>query len=249
MARERSPDGPPSPGRGEFATTHWSMVVAAGQHADAHASEALEQLCRTYWYPLYAYARRRGCPPADAEDLIQEFFARLLAREYLARADPVKGRFRTFLLRGVDYLLADERDRAHTLKRGSGVAPISIDEHAAERRYRHEPADALTPERVFERSWISAVLERAAGRLRAEYEASGRAGIHDVLSAFRLDAAGQPAYAEVAARLGQSESAVKSAILRLRRRHQQLVREEIGHTVADPDEVDDEIRYLLRVLD
>lgn len=248
MGRKRPADALLSRGRGEFATTHWSVVVAAGQRSDAHAEEALERLCRTYWYPLYAYVRRRGYGPADAEDLIQEFFTRLMAGNYLARADPHKGRFRAFLLGGLNFLLSDERDKAHRMKRGGGTTSIPIDELAAERRYRQEPVESLTPERVFERTWIATVLERAAERLRAEYAAAGKTEVYHRLSAFRLDAAGQPAYAEVATRLGQSESAVKSAIRRLRQRHHRLVREEIAHTVADPDQVDDEIRYLLRAL-
>jgi len=244
-----APRGPsrPSPG-GEFATTHWSVVLAAGHPTDARASAALEQLCRTYWYPLYAYARRHGHPPADAEDLTQEFFARLLARDYLARADPRKGRFRSFLLTGMKYLLCDERDRARRLKRGGGQQAIAFDAHVAEERYRLEPADTSTPERVFERAWVSALLERAAHRLREEYVAAGRAALYEQLTEFRLDAQGRRAYAEVAAELDRSESAVKSAIRRLRQRHNELVREEVAHTVADPAEVDGEIRHLLRVV-
>jgi RNA polymerase sigma factor (sigma-70 family) len=239
-----------SPNRGEFATTRWSLVLAAGQRREnARAAEALENLCRIYWYPLYAYIRRRGYTPEDAEDLTQEFFARLLARDYVARADPHSGKFRSFLLAGINHLLSDERDKALRLKRGGGQKVISFDEGAAEARYRMEPVDRMTPERLFERSWIAALLARAAGRLREEYETAGKAGLHDQLTEFRLDATGQRAYGEVATQLGLSESAVKSAILRLRRRHHQLVREEIAETVADPSEVDNEIYYLLRTLE
>jgi RNA polymerase sigma factor (sigma-70 family) len=242
--------GSPLVGRTEFATTQWSLVLAAGQQReDARASEALEKLCRTYWYPLYAYIRRRGYSPNDAEDLTQEFFARLLARDYLSRADPHAGKFRSFLLAGINYMLCDERDRARRLKRGGEQKVISFDEQSAETRYRLEPADKLTPEHVYERSWIVTLLERAAGRLREEYAAANKAGLYDQLMEFRLDAQGQRGYSEVAVRLGLSESAVKSAILRLRRRHHQLVREEIAETVADPSEVDGEIRYLLRMLE
>jgi RNA polymerase sigma factor (sigma-70 family) len=242
--------GTPFLARGEFATTQWSLVLAAGQQRDdVHASEALERLCRIYWYPLYAYIRRRGYTPEDAEDLTQEFFAQLLARGYVARADPHAGKFRSFLLAGINYLLCDERDRGRRLKRGGGQKVISFDEKAAEDRYRLEPADRMTPERMFERSWVATLLERAAGRLRKEYSAAGKAGLLDQLTEFRLDAIGQRTYREVAAQLGLSESGVKSAILRLRRRHHQLVREEIAETVADPSEVDGEIRYLLRMLE
>jgi DNA-directed RNA polymerase specialized sigma24 family protein len=237
----------PAPGRSEFATTHWSVVVAAGDPAGPGASEALERLCRAYWYPLYTYVRRHGCSPADAEDLTQEFFARLLAREYIARADPLKGRFRAFLLSGIKRLLADERDKASRLKRGGRTRTLSLDNRDAEARYRMEPADSLTPERLFERSWVATLLDAAACRLRDEYVAAGRGNLHDELCAFRLDAEGQPAYAEAAARLGQSESAIKSAVWRMRQRHQELVREEVAQTVASGGEVDDEIRYLLQV--
>ena len=231
-----------------FATTHWSVVLAAGQGSDSQASEALEQLCRAYWYPLYAYVRRWGHRPEEAQDLTQEFFARLLARGYLAKADPQKGKFRSFLLAGLKNLLCDELDKAGRLKRGGGQPVIAFDEQVAEGRYGLEPVDELTPERVFERSWGATLLERAASRLREEYIAAGKAGLYEQLTEFRLDASEQRAYAEVAAQLGLSESAVKSAIRRLRQRHHQLVREEIARTVADPSEVDEEIRYLLGVM-
>jgi len=231
-----------------FATTHWSVVLAAGQRESPQATEALEKLCRSYWYPLYACVRREGFGPEDAQDLTQEFFARLLARDYVARADPHRGKFRSFLLTGLRRFLCDERDKARRLKRGGGEPLISFDAQAAEDRYRLEPADQLTPERVFERSWAATLLERAACRLREEYVASCRGGLYEQLTEFRLDAPEQRAYADVAAQLGQSESAVKSAIHRLRQRHHQLVRDEITQTLADPAEVDEEIRYLLGVI-
>jgi RNA polymerase sigma factor (sigma-70 family) len=247
---DRKVIGPRLSHGGMFATTQWSLVLAAGHRGDdARASEALEVLCRIYWYPLYAYVRRRGCTPGDAEDLTQEFFGRLLARDYLARANPLAGKFRSFLLAGINYLLCDEQDKARRLKRGGGQKVISFDGEAADVRYRLEPVDRMTPERVFERSWVATLLERAAHQLRVEYEAAGKAVLYEQLTEFRLDAQGQRAYGEVAVQLGQSESAVKSAILRLRRRHRQLVREEIAQTVADPSDVDDEIRYLLRILE
>jgi len=233
---------------GEFATTHWSQVLAVGQHDAARAADALEQLCRTYWRPLYAYVRRRGYPQDAAEDLTQEFFARLLAGDYLARADPHKGRFRSFLLTGIKYLLADEQDKAHRLKRGGGVQTVSLDVESAESRYRMEPADTLTPERVFERAWVATVLERAADRLREEYAAAGQAALYAQLTEFRLDSQDQRAYAEVGTQSGLSASAVKSAIRRLRVRHQCLVRDEVAGTVADPADVNDEIRHLLQVV-
>jgi RNA polymerase sigma factor (sigma-70 family) len=249
MVQEKNRDFSCLAGTGEFPSTHWSVVVEAGQRSDAQASEALEHLCRSYWYPLYAYIRRRGYSSKDAEDLTQEFFARLLAGDFLARADPQKGKFRSFLLGGINFLLCDERDRANRLKRGAGQELISFDQAGAEARYRLEPADTMTPERLFERSWVMTLLERAADRLREEYAAAGKARLHAHLTGFRLDVPGQPPYREVAEQLGQSGSAIKSAILRLRRRHRQLVREEIAQTVADPADVDEEIRYLMLVLE
>jgi RNA polymerase sigma factor (sigma-70 family) len=240
---ERSPKA-----GGVFATTHWSVVLAAADAQSPQAGAALEQLCRTYWYPLYAYVRRCGHGHEDAEDLTQEFFARLLAKDFLARADPHKGRFRSFLLSGIKYLLCDQHDRAQRLKRGGGQKVIAFDAQAAEARYRLEPADELTPELVFERSWTATLIERAAERLREEYHAAGKAKEYEQLTEFRLDASACRAYTEVAAQLGLSEGAVKSAIRRLRERHQCLVREEIAQTVASPAEVDEEIRYLLRLL-
>lgn len=247
MDRLASPRSPLS-GRTEFATTHWSVVLAAGSDANAEASVALERLCRTYWYPLYAYVRRRGYEPSDAEDPTQEFFAGLLAGDYIARADPAKGRFRAFLLSGINYLLSHERDKAQRLKRGGAVHLISLDQVDAEERYALEPADRLTPERVFEKTWVTTLLDTAARRLREEYTAAGKRDLYDQLNDSRLDASEQPSYAEAAARLGQSESAVKSAIWRLRQRRQELVREEITQTLDEAADVDDEIRYLLRVV-
>jgi RNA polymerase sigma factor (sigma-70 family) len=238
----------PRSGPACFATTHWSVVLAAADPASSQAAAALEKLCRTYWYPLYAFVRRSGHGHEDAQDLTQEFFARLLAKDYLARADPDKGRFRSFLLAGIKNLLCDARDRAHRLKRGGGRRMISFDEQEAEHRYGLEQAEELTPERLFERSWAATLLADAARRLRDEYLAAGQGELYEQLTEFRLDAAEQRAYGEVANQLGMSESAVKSAIRRLRQRHQALVREAIAQTVEDPAEVDAEIRHLLQVL-
>jgi RNA polymerase sigma factor (sigma-70 family) len=231
-----------------FATTHWSVVLAAGHESSPNAGEALEQLCRTYWYPLYGYVRRRGYSPEDAQDLIQEFFARLLARDYLSRADPRKGRFRWFLLAGLKNLLCDERDKARRIKRGGGERVLSLDYQSAEAQYQLEPVEVNSPDQEFERSWVRALLERASARLQAEYAASGRAQLFEQLTEFRLDAAGQRSYAEAARQLGLTESAVKSAIHRLRQRHGALVRDEIAQTLADPAEIEEEIHYLLRVV-
>lgn len=235
-------------GAAAFATTHWSVVLAAGHGESSQAAEALERLCGTYWYPLYAYVRRQGNSPEDAQDVTQEFFARLLAKDYLARADPAEGKFRSFLLTGLKRLLWDEWDKSRRLKRGGGQKIISFDEKTAEDRYQLEPVDQVTPEVLFERSWTATLLERAATRLREEYRAAGRAELHEQLTEFQLDGAQERTYAEVAAQLGLSQSAVKSAIRRLRQRHLELVRAEIAQTVANPAEVDEEIRHLLGVI-
>ena len=248
-------DGPQQPARpipaqkkAYFSTTRWDLVCAAVDTGSPDAERALEQLCTRYWYPLYVFVRRVGYCAADAEDLTQEFFARLLTRRYLARAEPARGRFRSYLLAGIKNLLSDERDRALRMKRGGGQTPVSFGQEAAEARYLNDPAVQDTPELAFERAWTATLLERAAARLRAEYEAVGKGRQFDQLTEFRLDSAGQPSYRAAADALEMSESALKSAILRLRRRHHQLVREELADTVGDPAEVDEEIRHLLTVV-
>ena len=231
-----------------FPATHWSVVLTAGHDSSPGAREALEQLCRAYWYPLYAYIRRRGCSAEDAQDLTQEFFVQLLRKNYPARADRAKGRFRTFLLHVLSQFLADRRERATALKRGGGQSVISLDEEAAEDRYRLEVPDELTPEKLFERRWAQTVLDRALTRLRDEFVAQGREAAYEVLRAFEPGEQNSFSYAEAAARLGVSESAVKSMIHRLRQRHGELVREEIAHTVPSMAEIDEELRHLISVL-
>ena len=231
-----------------FTTTHWSVVLAAGRSDSAQATEALEKLCRTYWYPLYAYIRRHGYGPEDAQDLAQDFFAQLLRKNYPARADRAKGRFRTFLLHALNQFLADQRERAAALKRGGGQRIISLDEEAPEDRYRLEVPDELTPEKLFERRWAQTVLDRALARLRDEFVAEGKEAAYEVLKAFEPGEQNPLSYAETAVRLGASESAVKSMIYRLRQRHRELVREEIAHTVPTVAEIDEELRHLVAVL-
>ncbi len=232
---------------GIFVTTHWSVVLAAGQSADAQASAALEQLCRTYWYPLYAYVRREGHNPTDAQDLTQEFFARLLARNSLAHVGPQKGKFRSFLLAALRHSLSDQRDRARALKRGGGAEVFSLDAQEAEERYRFEPVDRLDAEKIYERRWAMTLLEQAQQRLREELAAAGKAELFERLRSF-VAGDSEISCGEVAAELGLSESAVKSAVHRLRERYRELVREEIAHTVADQTEIDAEIRYLITVM-
>lgn len=231
-----------------FVTTHWSVVAAAGRGDAPDALAALESLCTTYWYPLYAYVRRRGYSVEDAQDLTQEFFARVLARQWVADADRAKGRFRTFLLTALSHFLANEWDRAHARKRGGGARPLALQFDTAETRYGLEPADPLTPERCFERRWALTLLEEVLGRLRAEYEHGGRsdwfAALHPCLMGSRES---QP-YAELAAKLKMTEGAVKVAVHRLRARYRELLREEIAKTVSSPSEVDEELRHMFSVL-
>jgi RNA polymerase sigma-70 factor (ECF subfamily) len=231
-----------------FATTHWSVVVAAGDSSAPVARDALEKLFGTYWYPLYAYIRRRGYGPHDAEDLTQGFFAWLLQSHHLRLADSERGKFRSFLLIRLKHYLSDNRKKDHAQKRGGGQPIISLDAQLAEDRYGLEPVTELTPERIFERRWALAVLEQSVARLREEYVAAGRTELFEELKHFPPGQKGQSSYAEVAARLELTESAVKSAIHRMRSRHRDLLRQEIAHTVSTPAEVDDELRYLITVL-
>jgi RNA polymerase sigma-70 factor (ECF subfamily) len=238
-----------SSARGErFAATRWTVVLAAARgDVSSGAGEAMAELCRTYWYPLYAYLRRRGYEAHEAEDLTQEFFARLLARHFLAGVDRRKGKFRSFLLAALKHFLADQRDRARVRKRGGGRTILSLDSLDAENRYRREPAQDLTPERMFEKQWALSVLERVLSRLHAELVAAGKAGLFEALKD-ALTGIRSETYSAIGAQLGMSEGAVKVAAHRLRRRYRALLRQEIGQTVAGPEEVEDEIRYLLACL-
>lgn len=231
-----------------FVTTHWSVVLTAGRSDTTRAHAALAKLCQTYWYPLYAYVRRRGQSPEDAQDLTQEFFARLLEKNWVGNADQTKGRFRSFLLATMNHFLADEWDKARAQKRGGGVPLVPLQFETAETRYGVEPADPITPERIFERRWALTLLEEVLNRLRAEYEQEGKddlfAALHPCLVGERT---AQP-YAELAASMGVNEGTVKSAVHRLRQRYRQLLRDEIANTVAGSEEVDEELRHLFAVL-
>ena len=231
----------------KFTTTHWSVVVMAQEPDSPHAAEALERLCRTYWYPLYAFVRRQGCTPEDAQDLTQEFFARLLAKNYLAQVERQKGKFRSFLLAALRHFLSDQRDRARAVKRGGGADCLSLDAQTAEERYHLEPVDRMDAEKTYERRWAMTLLEQALTRLRDENVAAGKAVLFERLRSF---VAGETdsSCAEAAAQLALTESALKSALHRLRQRYRELVREEIAHTVADPAEIDDELSYLIAVM-
>jgi RNA polymerase sigma-70 factor (ECF subfamily) len=229
-------------------TTHWSVVLTAGRSDTTRARDALAKLCQSYWYPLYAYARRRGYSPADAEDLTQGFFERLLEQNWIADADRTRGRFRTFLLSAMTHFLADEWDRARAQKRGGGVPLLPLEFDTAETRYSREPADHATPEQHFERRWAMTLLEQVLVRLQNEYQQDGKADLFALLNPCLVgDRAAQP-YADLAKRLGATEGAVKSAVHRMRQRYRQVLRDEIANTVAGPAEVEAELRHLFAVL-
>jgi len=234
--------------QGQFATTHWSVVLAAGHPASPQANEALEKLCKTYWYPLYAYLRRSGRDTHDAQDLTQAFFARLIEKKDFALANRDKGKFRFYLLGALKHFIADQHDKATALKRGGGQTFISFDAQTAEQRYHLEPVDEASPDKLFERRWALTLLDQALGRLRQECAAPGKAPLYEALESFLTGAPNDVSYAEIAARLGTTESAVKSALHRLRQRHRELIREEVADTVSTAAEVEDEIRHLIAVL-
>jgi len=236
------------PRRPAFVTTHWSVVVTAGRSDTPRARAALEKLCQTYWYPLYTYVRRRGQSPEDAQDLTQEFFARLLEKNWVGNADQTKGRFRTFLLTAMTRFLSDEWDKARAQKRGGGVPLVPLQFDTAETRYGLEPADNITPERNFELRWALTLLEEVLNRLRGEYEQEGKADLFAALHPCLVGERTSLPYSELAAKMGASENTVKSLVHRLRQRYRQLLRDEIAHTVAGPDEVDEELRHLFAVL-
>jgi RNA polymerase sigma factor (sigma-70 family) len=230
-----------------FSTTRWSVVLAAGRDT-ADGRDSLARLCQSYWRPLYAYVRRRGYSPEDAQDLTQAFFARLMEKHWVAAADQARGRFRSFLLAALNHFLADEWDRARAQKRGDGIAFLSLDLATAEAQYAREPVDAETPERIFERRWALTLLGQVLDRLRSEYERDGRGALFDALHPTLAGERTTQPYRELARTLGLSEAAVKSAVHRLRQRYRQLLREEIAVTLDGDDGIDDELRHLFAVL-
>lgn len=232
-----------------FASTRWSVVLAAGRGGDSGpVREALASLCETYWYPVYAFIRRRGHDADAAADLAQGFFTRLLEKGFLAGARQERGRFRSYLLGAVRHYLANERDRALAARRGGRTAIVSLDRDAGEDRYRREPADSLTPEKQFERRWALTMLERVLQSLAREYAETGRAVHFDRLKAFLTDPAEPGAYRQAARDLRMTEGAVRVAAHRLRRRYRDLLREEVSQTVARPGDVEAELRHLLEAV-
>jgi RNA polymerase sigma factor (sigma-70 family) len=231
-----------------FATTHWSVVLEAQGESPA-AQEALEKLCRTYWRPTYAFLRRQGVRPEEAEDITQGFFAQLLERRKFNAVRKEKGRLRSFLLGALKYFLADEQRRAMAIKRGKGQRLIPLEELRADERIEMEPADPVTAEMIYERRWALTVLEQVLDRLKNEYRTADKAALFDSLKQLLPDEPGSPSQAEIAARLGMAENAIRQAFYRFRQRYQSLLREEIAHTVATPGDIEDELRHLIAVIE
>ncbi len=233
-------------GPGRFPTTRWTLVLAAGHPHRKETRDALVSLCENYWYPLYAYLRRRGYPADQAQDLTQEFFVRILEGRYLDRADPEKGRFRSFILSSLKFFVADGEDRQRARKRGGG-AVMPLEFQSGEERYQREPSHHETPERIFERRWVLLMLDRVVETLRNEFVQHGRPEHFERLKVFLLGQSDTP-YAALAREMNTSEGTIKVAVHRLRKRYRELFRQEILDTVADPKEVESELRYLAAVL-
>jgi RNA polymerase sigma-70 factor (ECF subfamily) len=246
MNQTRSID--PSSGSGSFPTTHWSAILAAGQEEGTAADTALAELCRGYWYPIYAFARRKGYQPADAQDLTQVFFVHLLEARLVRRADPHKGRFRSFLLGCFTRFLASEADRAQAQKRGGEIALLPIDVLQAEQRLAAAPASTASPEELFDRHWAVAVLDAALARLEAEMRESGRGAAFEQLLPSLEGDDDQPRYAEIARRLDTTEETIKATVYRLRRRYRDLIRQVVSQTVNNPMDVETELAHLMAAL-
>jgi RNA polymerase sigma-70 factor (ECF subfamily) len=224
------------------------VVRAAGQGSTTHACAALGKLCQIYWYPLYAYVRRRGHSPEDAQDLTQEFFARLLENQLLASADPQLGRFRSYLLTTLNHFLANEWKKTQAQKRGGGSQTLSLDWAAAEQRYDLEPADNSAPDKIFEKQWALTLLGEVLNRLEREYQSAGKQALFAALKQTLMGVRESLPYAELARALGLSEGAVKVAVHRLRKRYRELVRDEIAGTLDQPADIESEMRHLFGAL-
>ncbi len=245
MDATHSPSDKPA-AAGRFEPTRWSIVVAAKNGASAEARTALEQLCTTYWYPLYAFVRREGHDPHDAQDLTQEFFARLIAKNWLETVDRDRGKFRSFLLASMRHFLANEWNRLRAQKRGGGAPIVSLDETDAEGRYMHEPAEVADAAQLFERRWALTLLDEVLAHLQAEMETAGKAS-H--FAAMKNGLTGGPvAFAEIAAQLGMSDGAVRVAVHRLRGRYRELLRVAVADTVESPGEIEAELQHLFAAL-
>ena len=234
--------------RDQFTTTRWTLVLAATSRHDPAGAEAFARLCERYYAPLYSYLRRKGQAPEDAQDLAQGFIAHVIEKDVLRHADPARGRFRAFLLTSLKHYAVNEHVRAAAAKRGGGVPFVSLDLEAAERRYRHEPRDGITPERLYDRRWALAVLDRALTCLRAEFRAAGREAFFDAVRGHLTGEADAASHRETGNCFGMSENAVRVTVHRMRRRYRELLRTEVAETVDDEREVDDELRYLISAL-
>ena len=242
------PDGGNPVPVGAFMTTHWTTVLNAGDVESPEVTRAMSRLCRIYWYPLYTYVRRQGHDAEEAKDLTQEFFARLLARNYLRTADRQKGKFRWFLMAAMENFLAKEWRDARRLKRGGGQPVFSLDEVDAENRYRFEPEETMTAEKIYERRWALTLLDRAMQRLRAEFQESDKGGLFEALQVFLSGERTEDTHEEIGARFNMTKGAVGVAVHRMRKRYGELLREEVADTVAGPEGVNEELHYLRQVL-
>ncbi len=231
-----------------FATTRWSLILTAGSENEDEAYDALNTLCQNYWYPLYAFVRRRGMAPEKAEDTIQGFFAGFLEKKLVKKFEPEAGRFRTFLLATLKYYLAHEYEKSQALKRGGHMRAVSLDAEQAENRYRHEPTSDRSPEKEYERRWALLVLDRALDRLRLEAKKSGRSQLFEQLGPYLVSGGDAVPYAELALTTGQTEGALRVAVHRLRKRFGKELRAEVAETVADDGDVDGELKHLIGIL-
>lgn len=234
-------------GRVQFANTHWSVVLLAGQSGSPLCREALQSLCTSYWSPIYAFLQRQGSAPADAKDLTQEFFATFLEKDYLSSVNPAKGKFRSFLLASLKHFLANTWDRTHAEKRGGKYLFVSLDEQTGEGQYNFEPASKITPEELFDRQWALTVFEQTLKRLRALWEGDGKTARFKELHVYLSSEPTAGAYASVGARLNMSNEAVAAEVHRMRKQFGELLRKEIGRTVSSPIEVEEEMRFLREV--
>lgn len=235
-------------GQANFATTHWSLIVRAAATPSPETREALEELCGRYWYPVYAFLRRRGCSAEDARDGTQEFFAALLEKEYLDDADPQRGRFRTFLLMAVSRFHSKEREKQGAEKRGGNRRLLSLDLASGEERYQHEPVDQWTAEKLFARRWALTLLDQSLAQLRQEYVASGKVAVFDELKVYLTGDSGAPPHEQTATKLGIAAGAVKVAVHRLRQKYRDALRAAIAQTVIAPADVESELQTLLAAL-
>jgi RNA polymerase sigma factor (sigma-70 family) len=231
-----------------FATTRWSVVMTARDKGSPESAQALEVLCKGYWYPLYAFVRRAGSLPEDAQDLTQEFFSRLLQKDWLGAVERERGRFRTFLIMAVKRFLANEWDKARTAKRGGAIAFVPLDAVDAEQRYLADPAPALTADHLYEKRWALTLLDQAMARLRAEYHTQERGADFGVLKTYLTAERGEIPYAEIASALGSTEGAARVAVHRLRKRFREVFRATVADTVSATEDVDAEVRYVVEVL-